>query len=116
VSPVTRTAWNAVKIHGEERVPGRSGRATRGGPQETECPVSLPLDDLPFQDLPRRVALLLLLLAREAELAVEQVDGPRAHALVRRGLTGGARVSLPCSPGRRSPGSRPWMCQIRRGG
>jgi hypothetical protein len=73
-------------------------------------PVSLPLDDLP-----QRALLLLLLLAREAELAVEQVDSPRARALVRRGLTGGARVSLPCSPGRQQPnlGARPWMCQAR---
>lgn len=77
-------------------------------------PVSLPLDDLPPGNLPQRVALLLLLLAREAELAVEQVDSPRARAVVRRGLTGGARVSLPCSPGRRAPGTRPWMCQARR--
>jgi hypothetical protein len=73
-------------------------------------PVSLPLDDLP-----RRIQLLLLLLAREAELAVEQVDSPRARALVRRGLTEGTRVSLPCSPGRRATaGTRPWMCQARQ--
>lgn len=73
-------------------------------------PVSLPLDDLPG-----RIALLLLLLAREAELAVEQVDGPGMRALARRGVTGGARVSLPCSPGRRAGGgTRPWMCQSRR--
>jgi hypothetical protein len=73
-------------------------------------PVSLPLDDLA-----QRVQLLLLLLSREAELAVEQVDGPRARALVRRGLTGSVRVSLPCHPGRRQPnlGARPWMCQAR---
>jgi len=71
---------------------------------------------LPFDHLPQRVLLLLLLLAREAELAVDQVDSPRARALARRGLTGGARVSLPCSPGRRrvSAGSRPWMCQARQ--
>ena len=69
----------------------------------------------PLDDLSQRVALLLLLLARDAELAVEQVDSPRARALVRRGLTGGARVSLPCSPARRQPnlGPRPWMCQGR---
>jgi hypothetical protein len=73
-------------------------------------PVSLPLDDLP-----RRIQLLLLLLAREAELAVEQVDSPRARALVRRGLTQGARMSLPCGPGRRATtGTRPWMCQARQ--
>ena len=70
---------------------------------------------LPLDDLPQRVLLLLLLLAREAELAVDQVDSPRARALVRRGLTGGARVGLPCHPGRRRPnvGARPWMCQAR---
>jgi hypothetical protein len=38
---------------------------------------------------------------------------------VRRGLTGGARVSLPCSPAHRtadSAGSRVWMCQARLAG
>ena len=71
---------------------------------------------LPFEHLPQRVLLLLLLLAREAELAVDQVDSPQARALARRGLTGGARVSLPCSPARRrvSAGARPWMCQARQ--
>ena len=69
----------------------------------------------PLDDLPQRVLLLRLLLSREAELAVEQVDSPRARALVRRSLTGAARVSLPCSPGREQPilGARPWMCQAR---
>ena len=73
-------------------------------------PVSRPLDDLP-----QRVLLLLLLLSREAGLAMEQVDSPRARSLVRRGITDVARVSLPCSPGRRLPnlGARPWMCQAR---
>jgi hypothetical protein len=73
-------------------------------------PVSRPPDDLP-----QRVLLLLLLLSREAELAVEQVDSPRARALVRRGITGVAQVSLPRSPARRRPnlGARPWMCQAR---
>jgi len=77
-------------------------------------PVSLPLDDLP-----QRTLLMLLLLAREAELPAAQVDSPRSRALVRRGLTGGARVSLPCSPARRnadSAGSRVWMCQARPAG
>jgi hypothetical protein len=77
-------------------------------------PVSLPLDDLP-----QRTLLMLLLLAREAELPAAQVDSPRSRALVRRGLTGGARVSLPCSPARRttdSAGSRVWMCQARLAG
>jgi hypothetical protein len=74
---------------------------------------------LPFDDLPQRTALLLLLLAREAELPTAQVDSPRARALVRRGVTGGARVSLPCSPAHRTAGSagvRPWMCQARPAG
>jgi hypothetical protein len=77
-------------------------------------PVSLPLDDLP-----QRTLLMLLLLAREAELPAAQVDSPRSRALVRRGLTGGARVSLPCSPAHRtadSAGSRVWMCQGRLAG
>ena len=43
---------------------------------------------LPLDDLPQRVLLMLLLLSREAELAVDQVDSPRARATVRRGLTG----------------------------
>ena len=42
VVQVTRTAWNAPKIHTEERVPGLLGRMTRGGPQEMECPCSSP--------------------------------------------------------------------------
>ena len=69
----------------------------------------------PLDDLSQRTVLLLLLLAREAELPRAQVDSPQARAIVRRGLTGGARVSLPCSPGRRQPnlGARPWMCQAR---
>ena len=69
----------------------------------------------PLDDLSQRVLLLLLLLSREAGLAMEQVDSPRARSLVRRGITDVARVSLPCSPGRRQPnlGARPWMCQAR---
>ena len=94
-------------------MPGLIGRMMRGRPQkpaEDGVPVSRPLDDLA-----QRVLLLLLLLSREAELAVEQVDSPRARSLVRRGITDVARVSLPCSPGRRQPnlGARPWMCQAR---
>ncbi len=60
---------------------------------------------LPLDDLPQRTLLMLLLLAREAELPAAQVDSPRSRALVRRGLTGGARVSLPCSPARRTADS-----------
>ena len=70
---------------------------------------------LPLDGLSLRARLLILLLAREAELSVDQVDSPRARSLVRRGITDVARVSLPCSPGRRQPnlGARPWMCQAR---
>jgi hypothetical protein len=101
---------NATKIDDEERGARPDRPDDAGQPAGDGVPVSLPLDDLP-----QRVLLLLLLLAREAELAVEQVDSPRSRALVRGGLTGGARVSLPCSPGRRGPslGARPWMCQGR---
>lgn len=52
-------------------------------------------------DPPVRALLLLLLLAREADLALDQVDSPDARALVARGLTrGGHRF-------------RPWMCRRR---
>ena len=71
---------------------------------------------LPLDDLPQRTLLMLLLLAREAELPAAQVDSPRSRALVRRGLTGGARVSLPCNPGREASGpagTRAWMCPAR---
>lgn len=37
-------------------------------------------------DRPARALLLLLLLAREADLPAEQVDSPAARALVARGL------------------------------
>jgi hypothetical protein len=69
---------------------------------------------LPLDDLAQRTRLLLLLLARDAELTVDQVDSPHAHGVVRRGLTGGARVGASCYPARRRPGAnRPWMCQTR---
>jgi hypothetical protein len=92
--------------------PARSDDA--GRPAGDGAPVSRPLDDLP-----QRAVLLLLLLAREAELPEAQVDSPQARAIVRRGLSGGARVSLPCSPAHRLTGSagvRPWMCQARPAG
>ena len=56
-----------------------------------------------------RVLLLLALLAREAGLPLEQVDGPRARATVARGMAADA-------PPRRAPrpgGVRPWMCRHR---
>ena len=86
-------------------------RLAEDGLAEDGVLVSLPLDDLP-----QRVLLMLLLLSREAQLAVDQVDSPRARATVRRGLTGGARLSLPCNPGRREAGpvaARAWMCPAR---
>jgi len=70
--------------------------------------VSLP----PTPDDPRaRALLLLLLLAREADLPLAQVDGPQARATVSRGL---ARRSV-----RRHhrtvnrPGGRAWLCGHR---
>lgn len=70
---------------------------------------------LPLDDLPLRTRLLILLLAREAQLTVDQVDSPHARSVVRRGLTGGARVAASCYPARRrhSGADRPWMCQSR---
>ncbi len=69
---------------------------------------------LPLDGLSLRARLLILLLAREAELSVDQVDGAHARALVRRGLTNGARVAAPCYPARRRTDAyRPWMCRSR---
>jgi hypothetical protein len=69
---------------------------------------------LPLDGLSLRARLLILLLAREAELSVDQVDSARARALVRRGLANGARVAAPCYPARRRTDAyRPWMCQSR---
>ena len=44
---------------------------------------------LPLDGLSLRARLLILLLAREAELTVDQVDSPHARALARRGLADG---------------------------
>ena len=69
---------------------------------------------LPLDGLSLRARLLILLLAREAELSVDQVDGAQARALVRRGLANGARVAAPCYPARRRTDAyRPWMCRSR---
>jgi hypothetical protein len=69
---------------------------------------------LPLDGLSLRARLLILLLAREAELNVDQVDGAQARALVRRGLANGARVAAPCYPARRRTDAyRPWMCRSR---
>ena len=56
-----------------------------------------------------RALLLLLLLAREADLAADQVDSPSARALVARGLTRGAARRHRTGP----HGGRPWMCRHR---
>jgi len=69
---------------------------------------------LPLDGLSLRARLLIVLLAREAELSVDQLDSPHARALVQRGLADGARVAAPCYPARRRTGAyRPWMCQGR---
>jgi hypothetical protein len=60
----------------------------------------------PPADPHRRALLLLLLLARDADLALDQVDSPDARAIVARGLTRGAA--------RPPHGGRRWMCRHRR--
>jgi hypothetical protein len=62
-------------------------------------------------DRHRRVLLILLLLAREAALAPEQVDGPQARELAGRGLAGGAAPTYRASAGTHA--TRPWMCRRR---
>jgi hypothetical protein len=62
-------------------------------------------------DRHRRVLLILLLLAREAALAPEQVDGPQARELAGRGLAGGAAPTYRASAGAHA--ARPWMCRRR---
>jgi len=57
-----------------------------------------------------RALLILLLLAREAGLAPDQVDGPGARALVGRGLARSPRTHRTTSPGREQ---RPWTCPHR---
>jgi hypothetical protein len=63
------------------------------------------------RDRRHRALLILLLLARQAELAPDQVDGPDALALVARGLAGAGvrRHRTNASP----RGRRPWMCRYR---
>ena len=55
----------------------------------------------------RRALLILLLLAREAALAPDQVDGPQARMLAGRGL---ARIPRTAT---RARTARPWMCRRR---
>jgi hypothetical protein len=68
--------------------------------------VSLP----PTPDDPRRALLLLLLLAREADLPLAQVDSPAMRATVVAGLS--RRSARPPRAWGR-PGGRPWMCRYR---
>jgi hypothetical protein len=73
---------------------------------ELERPVPL----LPHPAEPHlRALLLLMLLAREADLAVDQVDSPSARALVARGLTRGTARRHRAGPHR----GRPGMCRHR---
>ncbi len=58
-----------------------------------------------------RALLILLLLAREAELTPDQVEGPDAVALVARGLAGGAARRYRTNTAARE--RRPWMCRYR---
>ena len=60
-------------------------------------------------DPPLRALLLLLLLAREADLDLAEVDSPSARALVARGLTRGRARAHRAG----APGARPWMCGRR---
>jgi hypothetical protein len=65
----------------------------------------------PTANDPRDLAqLLLLLLAREAELAAEQVVSPAARALVARGLAPRAALRHRAVRAREA---RPWMCRHR---
>ena len=57
-----------------------------------------------------RALLILLLLAREAGLTRDQVDGPAARALVGRGLGRRLGTHRTASPG---IGRRPWACPRR---
>jgi hypothetical protein len=64
----------------------------------------------PTPDDPRfRALLLLLLLAREADLPLAQVDSPAARATVVAGLSRGSARRHRSAWGR--PGGRPWMCR-----
>jgi hypothetical protein len=57
-----------------------------------------------------RALLILLLLAREAGLAPDQVDGPEARTLVGRGLDRRRGTHRTPSSG---TGQRPWTCPHR---
>ena len=136
-----RRGWVGTRVLlGTASSLGRSGRATHswscrsrrpGGstpfgssgarcrPRQYRAGTPAPLYGAHAARLPRASAVRLgdrcRLLRRFSYCSVEQVDSPRARALVRRGITGVAQVSLPCSPARRRPnlGARPWMCQAR---
>jgi hypothetical protein len=69
----------------------------------------VPVPQIP--DDRRRALLILLLLAREAALAPDQVDGPQARMLAYRGLAR-STARVPRTPaGART--ARPWMCRRR---
>jgi hypothetical protein len=74
-------------------------------------PIPSTSDDLTSDDLKQRAVLLLLLLAREAELPLEQVDSARSRLTVVRGLLRSAarrhRTTSDDSTG------RTWMCNRR---
>jgi hypothetical protein len=58
-----------------------------------------------------RALLILLLLAREAALTPEQVDGPEARALVGRSLARDAARAHRATVAAHV--ARPWMCRYR---
>jgi len=63
-------------------------------------------------DLEGQALLILLLLARHADVEPDEVVSPAARALVVRGLARNAVRRHRGTP--RSCGSRPWMCRNRR--
>jgi hypothetical protein len=68
-------------------------------------------DDLTSGDLQQRAVLLLLLLAREAELPLEQVDSARSRLTVVRGLLRSAARRHRTTSGDGT--GRTWMCNRR---
>jgi hypothetical protein len=63
-----------------------------------------------------RALLLLLLLARAADLPVEQVDSPHARAIMSGAIMSGGLADRPARRHRTGAGrhsARPWMCHRR---